>query len=107
MPNGVFVGIVASKAATMVTMPTQGAIGSEPSKGIYSQDNQGGFAMFGYKEPSGEEIARRAHELYLQRGSEHGKDVEDWVRAEKELSGEPVVGPAKARTTQAVRNASN
>jgi hypothetical protein len=38
--------------------------------------------MFGRREPSGEEIARRAYELYLQRGGEQGKDVEDWVRAE-------------------------
>ena len=44
-------------------------------------------------------------ELYLQRGGEHGKDVEDWVRAEKELSNEPVVEPAKTRAAQAVRNA--
>ena len=63
--------------------------------------------MFGRKEPSGEEIARRAHELYLQRGGEHGKDVEDWVRAERELSEEPVAGPAKTRTAQAVRTLSN
>jgi hypothetical protein len=27
--------------------------------------------MSGHREPSGEEIARRAHELYLQRGGEH------------------------------------
>jgi DUF2934 family protein len=52
--------------------------------------------MFERREPSGEEIARRAYELYLQRGGEQGKDVEDWLRAEKELSGEPVAGPAKA-----------
>jgi hypothetical protein len=64
-------------------------------------------AMFGRREPSGEEIARRAHELYLQRGGEHGKDVEDWVRAEKELSDEPVAEPAKTKAAQAVRNASN
>jgi len=63
--------------------------------------------MFGRKEPSGEEIARRAHELYLERGSEHGKDVEDWVRAEKELSDEPVAEPAKTRAAQIVRNSSN
>ncbi len=62
--------------------------------------------MFGRREPLGEEIARRAHELYLQRGGEHGKDVEDWVRAEKELSDEPVAEPAKTRAAQAVRNAS-
>jgi Protein of unknown function (DUF2934) len=53
--------------------------------------------MFGRREQSGEEIARRAYELYIQRGGEHGKDVEDWVRAEKELSVEPVAGPAKTR----------
>jgi hypothetical protein len=63
-------------------------------------------AMFGRREPSGEEVARRAHELYLLRGGEHGKDVEDWVRAEKELSDEPVAEPAKTRAAQAVRNAS-
>jgi DUF2934 family protein len=63
--------------------------------------------MFGRREPSGEEIARRAYELYIQRGGEHGKDVEDWVRAEKELSVEPVAGPANARPGQAVRNLSN
>jgi hypothetical protein len=64
-------------------------------------------AMLGRREPSGEEIARRAHELYLQRGGEHGKDVEDWVRAEKELSDEPVAGPPKTKAAQAVRTASN
>ncbi len=53
--------------------------------------------MFERREPSGEEIARLAHDLYLQRGGEHGKDVEDWVRAEKELSDEPVAGPPKTR----------
>ena len=63
--------------------------------------------MLGNRELSGEEIACRAYELYLQRGGEHGKDVEDWVRAEKELSDEPVAGPAKTKAAQAVRNASN
>jgi Protein of unknown function (DUF2934) len=63
--------------------------------------------MLGRKEPSEEEIARRAHELYLQRGGEHGKDVEDWVRAEKELSDEPVAGTAKTRAAQAGHNITN
>jgi hypothetical protein len=31
------------------------------------------------------DIARRAYELYLSRGGEHGHDVEDWVQAEREL----------------------
>ena len=63
--------------------------------------------MLGRKEPSPEEIARRAHELYLQRGGEHGKDVEDWVRAEKELRDEPMAPRANPRAGQAVRNAPN
>jgi Protein of unknown function (DUF2934) len=63
--------------------------------------------MSGPREPSGEEIARRAHELYLQRGGEHGKDVEDWVRAKKELSDGPVAVPAKTRAAQAGRNVIN
>jgi hypothetical protein len=57
--------------------------------------------MFGHREPSREEIACRAYELYLQRSGEQGKDVEDWVRAEKELSDEPVAGTAKTRVAQA------
>jgi hypothetical protein len=30
-------------------------------------------------------IARRAHELFVERGEEHGHDEEDWLRAEKEV----------------------
>jgi DUF2934 family protein len=60
--------------------------------------------MFGRKEPSGEDIARRAYELYLQRGGEQGTDVEDWIRAEKELNSEPVAGPAKTKAAQAGRD---
>jgi hypothetical protein len=63
--------------------------------------------MFGHREPSGEEIATRAHELYIQRGGEHGKDVEDWVRAEKELSDTPVSVPSKTSAAQAARNRIN
>ena len=32
-----------------------------------------------------EDIARRAYELFLARGCEHGHDVEDWLQAEREL----------------------
>ena len=33
-----------------------------------------------------EEIKRRAHELYLERGEEPGRDLEDWLQAERELA---------------------
>jgi hypothetical protein len=37
--------------------------------------------------PNEEEIRRRAYELYEQRGAVHGRDKEDWERAERELRG--------------------
>ena len=31
------------------------------------------------------DVARRAYDLYLSRGREHGHDEEDWLQAEREL----------------------
>ena len=36
---------------------------------------------------SRERIAARAYELYLQRGGGHGRETEDWLEAEREISG--------------------
>jgi hypothetical protein len=33
-------------------------------------------------------IARRAHEIYEARGGEHGKALEDWLQAEREIDSE-------------------
>ena len=33
-----------------------------------------------------ERVARRAYELYLERGGQHGRDQDDWLRAEQELA---------------------
>jgi hypothetical protein len=35
--------------------------------------------------PSHEEIAARAYAVYQQRGGGHGEDLDDWLRAEREL----------------------
>ena len=32
------------------------------------------------------EIRRRAFEIYLERGGEPGRDLEDWLQAERELT---------------------
>ena len=45
------------------------------------------------KEGSGREsrlerIARRARELYEARGGEHGRDLDDWLAAEREIDAE-------------------
>jgi hypothetical protein len=33
------------------------------------------------------DIARRAFEIFCERGAQHGHDVEDWLQAERELRG--------------------
>ena len=37
-------------------------------------------------QPGQDEIARRAYELFLQRGSVPGHETDDWLQAEAELS---------------------
>jgi hypothetical protein len=61
-------------------------------------------AMTERREPSKDEISHVAYGLYLQRGCEPGKDVEDWVRAENELSSEVDVGTVKAKVAHAGNN---
>lgn len=34
-----------------------------------------------------ERICRRAHELFLARGGDHGQDQDDWLTAEREVDG--------------------
>ncbi len=38
-----------------------------------------------YFEVLGSRIADRAYELYVQRGQEHGHDIEDWLEAERQI----------------------
>jgi hypothetical protein len=58
-------------------------------------------------EPSIQEITRRAYGLYLERGGQHGSDVDDWVNAEKELSDASAGAKPKTETAQATGNLSN
>jgi hypothetical protein len=59
--------------------------------------------MIERKEKSREEIARRAHELYVERGRQDGRDLEDWIRAEKELSQDSVASPGKTKAAERSR----
>jgi len=36
--------------------------------------------------PTREEIAQRAYDIYVERGYQEGRDVEDWLEAELQLS---------------------
>ena len=47
-------------------------------------------------------IAARAYQIYLERGGQHGHDVDDWLQAEYELMQLPIrklaeIGPPPAR----------
>ncbi len=46
--------------------------------------------------PSQEEIERRAHRIYLERGGTHGRDLDDWLQAERELK-EATIGPGTSK----------
>jgi len=36
------------------------------------------------------EIAKRAYEIWLNEGAGHGRDLDHWLRAERELAGLPL-----------------
>ncbi len=36
------------------------------------------------------QICQRAYQLYQERGGEDGRDLDDWLRAEAEITGEQV-----------------
>ncbi len=40
-------------------------------------------------------VAKRAYEIYQNRGGSHGADLDDWLEAERQLGGAPgnVIGP--------------
>ena len=40
------------------------------------------------REPTHDEIARRAYQLFEKRGAAHGHDWDDWLQAERELQQE-------------------
>jgi Protein of unknown function (DUF2934) len=44
------------------------------------------------REASDEEVAIRAHEIFVNRGGEHGRDRDDWMQARRELSPEQDAG---------------
>ena len=42
-----------------------------------------------------QEIKRRAYESYLGRGEEPGRDLEDWLQAERELARHEITSPGE------------
>jgi hypothetical protein len=52
-----------------------------------STQTETGEVAFGNSAPD-EEIRRRAYEIYLERGEQPGRELDDWLQAERELEGE-------------------
>ena len=64
------------------TTPGVSAGISEGSQGDEQHDPPFQISKAGWEY---ERIARRAYELYEQRGRQEGRDVEDWMKAEQQL----------------------
>ena len=52
------------------------------------------------RDPVRDAIALRAYELFVKRGREHGHALEDWLRAEQELSYSRPTTDSQAKTTR-------
>jgi hypothetical protein len=50
--------------------------------------------------PAEERIRRRAYELYLERGGAPGEEMEDWLRAEREIRDQSGSGRPRDETGQ-------
>ena len=76
-------------AAEQVTQQSPDNSNEQPLK-ISTASNNGGSTPNGTNPAIdiGEEyIRRRAYEIWEQRGRQHGKDADDWFRAESEVRG--------------------
>ena len=60
--------------------------------------------MNGPKDSSKEEITHLAYGLYLERGCEPGRDIEDWLKAENVLRNGAVLKGGKTKAAQAGSN---
>jgi hypothetical protein len=47
--------------------------------------------------PTQDQIAARAYEIYLERGSIPGDPMQDWLRAERELAARPKKSGSKSK----------
>jgi hypothetical protein len=56
--------------------PTDAEVAAEAAA-MYPDTNPGA--------PTPEQIAKEAHAIYQSRGGEHGRDMDDWLEAERRL----------------------
>ena len=69
---------------------TQKSKKAPPSQKVSSgktinQKKAGAETQHRYFEDLGSRLAKKAYELYIQRGQEDGHDIEDWLEAERQI----------------------
>jgi hypothetical protein len=75
--------------------PANGATGSPRPTRASTRGNGSGGERF--NDPDA--IAKRAYEIYLNRGGQHGADLDDWLEAERQLrpGASGVTGPVASK----------
>ena len=76
----------ARKTAPKTVATTVAQSASSSAQSSRSETRSAASTVVKIGRPSREAIAHRAYELYLQRGSESGFELEDWLSAEAELT---------------------
>ena len=89
---------------------TESTIGDQTRRRIMtlSRPRYSSLAQSALEKPAvREQIARRAYELYLQRGQVHGQDIDDWLKAEqivlRELGPHPLRGRVRGSRSKPKR----
>jgi hypothetical protein len=70
------------------TRPSTSEVRTTQQTGQDGQDSPTAQASQSNDESRMTKIARRAHEIYQARGGEHGKALDDWLQAEREVDAE-------------------
>jgi hypothetical protein len=68
---------------------------ASPNQSVVTPGDRANGLRAESRENARDRIALRAYELYLARGAAHGGDFDDWITAERELTGsnaQPVSG---------------
>jgi hypothetical protein len=76
-----------AKSATTTAKPRKPAAKKKATPSNVTEINAVREPKTAPREISQAEIAALAHQLWLERGRQHGKDAEDWIRAEQLLRG--------------------
>jgi hypothetical protein len=89
--------LAARQSMTRDKTPSDAEVEAEAAA-IYPDTNAG--------PPTPEQIAEEAHAIYLNRGADHGHDIDDWLAAERRLranAGARGLDPSEERDREANR----